>query len=338
MIRFPRHRHTSATPVPPDADPLATVQRHDVDLVPDEAAWGQGYATLTGYSPAELDEIAANMQPDDQLGYRATRLSTATRGYHRIDAARCVLPPGHDAHGPGESPNRPHAQHADLDADITTSSVEDRQVPDRLKDLFRARGWVTDQHGRPCHPWYEQLLADDRIGLNAGIGYGYYWGEAAVVDVVLFDRHDGHDRVLLVDQHSDPNPQVSLALPGGYAIAADENRTAAQWRDGDRPVTLGGLYTAARRRLAAETGVTAPADTDWRIVRAARPVSWPHTTLNFWITTYTVAAWLPEGTTATVRPGSGATWHRLTELNTTLPHLWPDHQRALASAATTSPH
>src|SRR2546425_2966529 len=56
--------------------------------------------------------------------------------------------------------------------EIYTLSLHDalpiyRQVPQRLQNLFRRRGWVTDQHGRPCHPWYEQLLADERIGLNA---------------------------------------------------------------------------------------------------------------------------------------------------------------------------
>jgi hypothetical protein len=312
------------------ADPIGTVRDHDTALVPDDQAWGSGYATTTGYTPAELDEIAANMRPDTQLGYPAPRLFTATRGYHRIDTARCLVPSGHDAHGPGESPNRPHSAREEMDTAITTSAVDHRQVPDRLHTLFQARGWVTDQHHRPCHPWYEQLLTDQRIGLNTGIGYGYYWGEAAVVDVVLFDRHD---HVLLTAQHSDPNPAITLALPGGYSRPADEARTVAQWLAGDRPTTTSGIYTTAQRRLDAETGVRVPHDAAWRIVRAARPVSWPHTTLHFWITTYTVAVRLPPGATPPARPGSGATWRRLDELDATLPHLWPDHQRALTRAA-----
>lgn len=59
----------------------------------------------------------------------------------------------------------------------------------------------TDQHGQPLHPRHTQLLddLDRKIGLPPGLGYGWNYAAAILVDSVVTSR--GH--TLLIDRATD---------------------------------------------------------------------------------------------------------------------------------------
>ncbi|GLZ43529.1 NUDIX hydrolase [Actinokineospora sp. NBRC 105648] len=296
----------------------------DCLLVPDEDCWGPGYGGR-GYPSETLDEIAGYLAETTQPGYRARLLATSP-GY--VPAGRggpARVPAGFDATG---HPNRATAR-GEADPEIAT--VEAAHPPVRvhpgLRDHLRARGWALDQHGRPLHPHHVQLLADPRIGLPTGLGYAWWWGETAVVDTVV-TTDTGH--VLLIPRTTDQG--VIPSLPGGYALPGDEHRTTAQWRGGDRALTIDGIAAAGARTLRAETGLALPAGTPARIVRAIRPVSSPHT-LHAWTCTYTTHAHLP-GTPPALDPATGAWWCDVDGLHRDgiEDRMWPDHRRALAAA------
>jgi hypothetical protein len=290
----------------------------DAALFPDESGWGQGYGGKR-YTAEELDDIAKNVGETKQPGY-GPRMTLETPGLE-IAYGLYQVPVGYDATG---HPNRQYADPNTVDEDFATALDGEPQLPEPLQQYFFSRGWLPDQHGRPCHPLAKQLLGDPRIGLNAGIGYSYFYGENVVVDAVVTVG----DKVLLIDREIDQG--VIPALPGGYSIPADYNVTLTAWREGYRPLNEDVVFNAGLRKLRDETGVTFPGEPA-KIVRAIRPISSPHT-LNFWTVTYTV--WLPlsrsfgEGLTG-VNNGRLVQSSELTEL---LPRMWPDHRRALLAA------
>jgi hypothetical protein len=297
----------------------------DTQLLPDEDCWGPGFGPDSVYPDATLDEIAQYVSETRQPGYHA-RLHDTSPGYAPgAYDQRAQVPPGYDAAG---HPNRASHTASSMDPEIETSRGDHPvQVADGLQGYCRARGWVLDQHGRPLHPHHQQLLADTRIGLPTSLGYGFFYGEATVVDAVVTTA-SGH--VLLTTRTT--NIGRIPCLTGGYAIPADENRTTAQWRAGDRAVTRDGIRTTAARKVLEETGVPIPRTTAGRIVRAIRPVSSPHT-LHAWTCTYTVRVDL--GTTAPPRldPDRGGTWVDVDQLyETVIPQMWPDHVRGLLAA------
>lgn len=293
-------------------------------LLPDDDTWGQGIAS---YTPEQLDEIAKNVGETSQPGYGA-RLHATTAGYvpGGIGGRRAVVPPGFDA---VDHPNRAGLDLGSCDPDMATELGDQvQQLDPRLREYFAARGWVLDQHGRPLHPHHAQLLADDRIGMPTGLGYGWWTGETIVADAVVTTR-SGH--VLLIDRKTDSG--VIPSIPGGYTIPADFGRSPSQWRTGDRPITIDGIITGAARRTAAETGLVMPRWTIPTLVRGIRPVSSPHT-LCAWTMTITVRCHVDDGELPALDRSSTARWvyvddvYRLIDDNV----LWPDHQRAVLAA------
>jgi len=292
-------------------------------LLPDEHGWGPGFAGRA-YSAAELDVIAENVNGTVQPGY-GQRLSASTPGYQpgAVGGERARVPAGFDA---GLHPNRAAAATGSVDPDVATEVAGAQQIDAGVQDWAQARGWVLDQHGRPLHPRHEQLLGDDRIGLPTGLGYGWWMGETVVADAVVTAVSG---RVLVVPRTTDAGRIPSL--PGGYAIPADEQRTVAQWRAGDRVVTHDGIAAAAARRVAAESGLVLPRWSTPRLVRGIRPVSSPHT-MHAWTMTITVHVHLGDDLPA-LDTATGAEWVDVDELHDrVLPMMWPDHQAAAEAA------
>lgn len=296
---------------------MNAITEHDAHLVPDESRWGQGYGGRA-YTPVELDTIAFNVAP--ALGPAgAARLHADDAGFAWTSPRTAQVPAGYDI---DEHPNRRDVDPALLDPARPTEPGGGPLVAAELQDSFRRRGWAMDQHGRPVHPHAAQLLADPRIGLPTSLGFAYYLGESVVADAVAV----AGDRVVLTTRATRHEGLIP-SLPGGYSTPADEGRTPAQWRAGDRPVTVEGIIAAARRKLVDETGLLAPDDSRAEIVRAIRPVSSVHT-LNAWTVVYTVRFDLPARTNLTLRPDSTARWFPLA----TLGFMWPDHRAGLVAA------
>jgi hypothetical protein len=291
-------------------------QRISVDrqIVSNERRWGRGFGDhpLTGN---DLDETATYVAETQQPGY-GPRHFAWTQGYD-IGPDRIFLPEGHDATG---HPNRDGVDARMMDEDFPTAISSPRQVSVDLRSVFKARGWKIDQHGRPGNPHGEQLVGDERIGLNPGIGFGHFLGEWAVVDVVLTDG----DAVLLTTRSS--GGAVISSLVGGYSTTTDFGFTPEQWRVGNRPLTKIGLANAARRILNQKAGVQLPSSVTCEIVWAIRPTSSPHT-WNFWTATYTIRIVLPHAASRQIRPSAGTRFVRLSNLDAATRDMWPDHKR-----------
>jgi hypothetical protein len=302
----------------------ALVHAQDVALVPDEAAWGAGFATTTGYSENALDEFGQNAVPDWQAT-SGPRLHAWTRGLDRISPGRWVVPGGCDA-----ETVIPLTGHHDIDIPTGTAR-RPRQVPRRLQRLFTHRGWARDQHGRCLHPFWEQLIQDARIGLHTGLGSNRSWGEAVVANAVVVDRRD---QVLLIRHGGPLDSGTRLALPGGYALPADECVAPACWWAGQRPVTRAGILRAASRHVVAATGQVVPVDSTMAITAAARPVTWSQTTANAWTVEFTVLIRLPRGFALQPRDGAGACVHPLADLGDRAGQVDPRYRRSLLDAVT----
>ncbi|ATY17289.1 NUDIX hydrolase (plasmid) [Amycolatopsis sp. AA4] len=293
----------------------------DARRLPDENRWGQGYGR--DYTPADLDEIAGNLAGPPQPGYRR-RLHADTPGWSPAVAGRAHVPPGYDAL---RHPNRDGVDPDALDPEFPTQDDPTVMVEPGLQRHFRDRGWALDQHGRPLHPLHPQLLADPRIGLPAGLGYAYWYGEAVVADAVVTTA--GGD-VLLTSRDTDRGRIP--CLPGGYAIPADAGRTPADWRHGLRPLARDSIIAAAARKTRAETGLVVAKNEPATIIRAIRPISRPHT-LHAWTCTYTVRIDLAATSRPPLAPSVDARWVSVDDLHEqVLGRMWPDHRRAILAA------
>ncbi|GLW91794.1 NUDIX hydrolase [Actinokineospora globicatena] len=272
---------------------------------------GQGYGRP--YRGLDLDEIAHNLATatiDLPPRFHAPFLKTTRHG-------KLIVPSGYDILG---HPNRD--QWTVKDPDITTDPYGDPQVDQRLQDHFRSRRWRLDQHGRPLHPHYHDLLDDPRIGMPTGLGFARWYGETAVVDIVAVHQQ----RVVLVPRQTRDEGLIA-GLPGGYAEPIDEGVTDDEWATGTRPTTREGIFTSALRKLEHESGLIPPDDSHMDIVRAIRPVSSVHT-LHAWTATYTVLLVIPDdasGVDTELDEETGARWAPADP-------MWPDHRRALTEA------
>lgn len=293
----------------------------DAELIPDESAWGQGWGGKS-YTDEELDEIRSNVTGSTQPGY-GRRLTSSAQDWKlaATGTTEVFVPSGYDCAG---HPNRAGRPLALMDPDLATTGRGDQwpqQVHPGIREWAQVRGWCIDQHGRPLHPLHEQLLGDRSIGMPTGLGYGWYYGEAVVVDAVVTSR--GH--TLLIDRDTDRG--TIPALSGGYATPADFGRTPAQWRAGDRVVTSDGIIAAAARKAAEETGLALPRWPKPRLMRGCRPISSPHT-LHFW--TATVTVWFDlGGDPAAVDRSTSARWVIEDDLEDEMRSMWRDHRRAL---------
>ncbi|GAB3162224.1 hypothetical protein GCM10027258_80930 [Amycolatopsis stemonae] len=281
---------------------------------------GQG-AGDAPYTAADLDVIADNVAP--MHGHPNTpRLFTGPGGLAVTEDGIVQVPPGFDWLADRAHRNDPGP--GSRDAAVATRRDGVGCVHPGITAWAIARGWPTDQHGRPVNPRYASLLADPRIGLCTGLGPSWRYGEQVVTDAVAVA--DGH--VALIDRDTPHNGTIP-ALPGGFAEPQDFGLTFADWTTGHRPVTPAGIIANALRELGEETGIATPDGSTLRIVREIRPVSSPHT-LNAWTVVYTVLVVLP--TRQPVPDGFRARWTPLDTLDAVLPNMWGDHRNALTAA------
>lgn len=281
---------------------------------------GQG-AGDAPYTDADLAIIAENVAPMHG-GANVPRLLTGPGGLAVTEDGVVQVPPGHD--WVADRDHRTDPGPAARDATLATRRDGVGCVHPGVTAWAIARGWPTDQHGRPVNPRHAQLLADPRIGLCTGLGPSWRWGEQVVADAVAVT--DGH--VALIDRDTPHNGTIP-ALPGGFAEPQDFGLTYEDWTTGNRPVTRAGIVANALRELHEETGIATPDGAALRIVREIRPVSSPHT-LNAWTVVYTVLVVLP--TRQPIPDDHRARWTPLDTLDTVLPDMWADHRNALLVA------
>jgi ADP-ribose pyrophosphatase YjhB (NUDIX family) len=124
---------------------------------------------------------------------------------------------------------------------------------------WRAHCDYTDQAGRPVHPYWRELLGDERIGLPTGLGAFYRYGPNAIADAIIYKWGHGAPELLLIKQ----KPTGKWGLPGGFMEPRDTSAVAA-----------------ARREVAEETGLAnIPGSAE--VMLRALPVR-QRDTLNAW--------------------------------------------------------
>jgi len=178
----------------------------------------------------ELDRYAAALVVAD--GYPSTRLFLSHPEL-RVDETTLWIPPG-PWHVTGHR-NRRNAPPALSDLEVPGPHGD--QIDPGLTARWRAAGLLVDQHGRPIHPDWRQLLAHPGIGLPTGLGFFWRWGPNATVDALVTRRTRGAIQVLLVRRRD----VGKWALPGGFVDRSDA-----------------GVHDAALRELAEETGLVPP--------------------------------------------------------------------------------
>jgi hypothetical protein len=277
-------------------------------LVPKETYWGRAFGDRQ-LSQSDLDVTArliAESPVEGGYGERTREFRRTPRGFW--------LPAGYDAIG---HPNRWHAAKGQRDEEFFTGSAA-YNVPDHLQALFRSQGFALDQHGRPCKPDAEELVADSRIGLNTGIGFGHFWGEWVVLNVVPL----AGDRVALTKRQG-----AGKTIPSVIGVSIKE------WHAGIRPVHRQGILAAASRLAWERGGIGVPADDpSLEIVYALRPTSALHT-WNWWTLTVVVRIRLTAGTSHHIRPSAPDTvWVPVSDLGHVMGGMLEDHQAALQMA------
>lgn len=213
---------------------------------------------LAPIGAAELEWIANAMGGERAEGYPAAgdRLRLASPGL-RVEGTALIVPDGpwhvHD------HPNRHTADPDDLDPEVPAAG-RDHLEPD-LVARWRAEGLAVDQHGRPIHPHWRQLLADPRIGLPTGAGFFWRYGPNATVDPVIYRRRgDGPVQILLIRRRVGGR----WALPGGFRDRADAT-----------------AEDTARREAAEETGLAAIGGRA-EVIAHTRSIN-PIVTLHAWL-------------------------------------------------------
>ncbi len=299
---------------------LAEWIRRDRALVPDSRMWGRGFGG-DNYSQLDLNEtagyIAEKLQHGGRQGY-GPRFFSSCIGYHRVGKGSFVVPSGFDAIG-CEIRYRQGASPDELDPEWLTRVNRPEQL-EQQQNIF----W-TDQHNRPCHPLTEQLIADERIGLNTGLGQGRVYGEWPVVNAIVCDGQ----KVLLTQRPH--NSKEIPSLVGGYCQYAELGVSPLEWRAGNWKVTEEALFIAAFGRVLKKTGITLPADAKYKIVYALRPVGSVHT-LNFWTATYAILITLDRGSADLLPPAKDtpAIWQNIRDVD--MSSYWNDHKRAYQAA------
>ena len=207
-------------------------------------------------STADLDRIAESIHTGPYEGYPALdqRLYATSPGFS-ADGETVVIPDG------------PWHVHHHVNRHGVAPQLMDPEVPeerpaaaDELARGWRAEGLSLDQHGRPLHPFWRQLLADPRIGMPTGAGFFYRYGPNATVDPVVyrFDTAGQVEFLLIKRLHGG-----RWALPGGFRDRTDASAEAT-----------------ARREAAEETGLDAIGGTAETVLHAV-PVN-PRETLHAW--------------------------------------------------------
>lgn len=257
---------------------------------------------------AELDRIARLAQQGPHEGYPAPRdrLYIDTPGLD-LHGATLTVPDGpwHVADHPNRRGRGPHEIDPDVPRDGHQAAAAD------LQTRWRAAGLTLDQHGRPVHPDWRQLLADPRIGLPTGAGYFWRYGPNPTVDAVV----ERGRQILLIRRRSG-----QWALPGGFQDRSDASAEAA-----------------AVRELAEETGLGVPRARTRIIIN--RRAAGPHTTLHAWTTNTVVRVTADPRYLADTEPVAGddavdAAWTDLDKaLTMDLFHVHAEYITQIANAA-----
>src|SRR6266498_3795143 len=234
---------------------------------------------LPPYNSTQMKEFAINVNCQPPTGYPALEqrlFLTPQEIDEKLDGNVLFLPPGHDALG---SPNRskePKKIRDKMDPEIVTGGTDIfiPKVPYSQKD-------IRDQHNRPVHPGYKQLLSltskdGKKLGMGTGIGQFYYYGPNGVADAAgVFRVGDkGEVETPLVRRPGTPqSPRGGWATPGGYEEIGDR-------------LAEDSSIACARRELLEETGLEVRSS--GIVVASMLPVSSVHT-LNAWSKTGAVA-------------------------------------------------
>ena len=185
-------------------------------------------------SLTEMDRIAGVIQRGPYEGYPSleNRLRIGAAGL-RLAGSRLIVPNG-PWHVSGHVNRRGKA-----------SSLPDPEVPNpktptiapALAEQWQDANLLLDQYNRPIHPFWRQLLADERIGMPTGAGFFWRYGANATVDPVVYrrSRPSAEAELLLIKRRKGGQ----WALPGGFIDRGDLSTT-----------------TAARREAGEETGLT----------------------------------------------------------------------------------
>lgn len=88
---------------------------------------------------------------------------------------------------------------------------------------FANRRLRLDAWGRPLHPWFEDMLSADGIGVVTGKGAYWNWGPNYTADSIVL-RHDKAEPHVLLIKRSDTG---QWALPGGFINTREESLIAA---------------------------------------------------------------------------------------------------------------
>lgn len=297
----------------------------DALFLPDSGRWGRGYGG-NEFTSQEMNETYGYILEAKRAGYTqpgyGPRLFATTPKFQLVGDL-FLLPAGYDAR---RHPDRNGVDSLLLEPDNPTSLECTWEMPAYLQDYYRGCGWRCDQHWRPCNPHAEQLVDDERIGLNTNIGSSYEAGETVVVDVVVDDGNN-----VLFNTRMDLGRLIP-SLVGGYTQYMDYGVSIAEWRVGNRPVSVEGIFAAAQRIVKLKTGVELPAGTEFEIVWGIRPTCSRHT-FNFWTLVYTVHARLVRGISRFLVPDTDdvgvpkGVWHPKQTISSVVQELWPDHRR-----------
>lgn len=134
-------------------------------------------------------------------------------------------------------------------------------MPATLSKQWVAEGLMLDQYGRPVHPYWRQLLTDERIGLPTGVGYFYRYGFNRTVDAFVYRiKPNGKVEILIIRRKI----EKMWALPGGFQDIDDQD-----------------VYSSALRELREETGLNCNGISCFDIALTKIPIG-RRTTLNAW--------------------------------------------------------
>jgi NUDIX domain-containing protein len=174
----------------------------------------------------EIDRIAGVIQHGPYEGYPSleNRLRLGAAGLH-LAGNTLVVPEG-PWHVSGHI-NR-QGKHKDV-LDLEVPGPESLRVDGSLAGIWRNAGLILDQYNRPIHPYWKQLLADERIGLPTGIGFFWRYGPNATVDPVVYRGARGNDatELLLIKRRIGGQ----WAFPGGFMDRIDGSPSIAARRE-----------------------------------------------------------------------------------------------------------